>query len=175
MRRWWPAIAAVVFALLVTAGVGWGRYLNLRPLSSGVATRDVPLVVGGASFRVLDLQRLQRITFPDHDALVAPNGAVWVRLDAEVTLLDAAVDPAALSCYGVLASGDSEWTDSYDPATYAGDYEQKSCDKAGPDRPLQPGVPKTLILYWLVPAWAADDARYFVRLSTPPRALELRP
>lgn len=175
MRRWWPAIAAVVLALLVTGWVGWSRYANLRPPSSGVATRDVPLVVGGASFRVLDLQRLPRITFTDNDPLVAPDGAVWVRLDAELTLVDAAVDPDTLSCYGVLSSGNSEWADSSEPASFSGDYEQKSCGKAGPDRPLQPGVLKRLVLHWLVPTWAADDARYFVRLNSPSAALELRP
>lgn len=174
MTRWWPLLAVLV-ALLVTAGIGWSRYTNLRPLSSGVATRTEPLMVNGASFRVLDLQRLQRITFTDHDPLVAPDGAVWVRLDAEVTLVDASVDPATLNCYGVLVSAGNEWTDDYDPASYSGDYAQKLCDKAADEQPLQPGVPKRLVLHWLVPTWAADDARYYLRLATPPTALELLP
>lgn len=171
-RRW--AVAAVVLALVVTAGVGWARYATLRPPSSGVATRDTPLIAGGVRYRVLELRRLDRITFTDHDPLVAPEGAVWLRLDVRLDLVDAATPMDSLRCTGFLTSGSSEWSDDYDPSSYADDIAQRQCHTMGDDRPLTPGVPKTLILHWLVPTWAADRPQFFLRFSTPPRTVELR-
>lgn len=172
-RLW--AVVAVVFALVVTGGVGWARYATLRPPSSGVATREVPLITGGVRYQVLGLQRLQRITFTDHAPLVAPEGAVWLRLDVSLELVDAATPMDALRCTGFLTSGGSEWSDDYDPAAYAGDIASRQCHTLGDDRPLLPGVPKTLTLHWLVPGWAAERPQFFLRFGTPPRTVGLRP
>ncbi|MFT4227292.1 hypothetical protein [Micropruina sp.] len=172
-RLW--AVAAVLFALVVTGGVGWSHYATLRPPSAGVATRDVPLTVGGVRYQVLDLQRLQRITFADHEPLVAPEGAVWVRLDVRLELLDAGIEMDTLRCTGFLVSGGSEWSDDYDPASYSDDLASRQCHTVGDDRPLTVGVPKTLTLHWLVPTWAAEQPQFFLRFVTPPRGLELRP
>lgn len=172
-RLW--AVLAVVLALVVTAGVGWARYTTLRPPVSGVAGRDVPLVADGVRYQVLELRRLDRITFADHEPLVAPEGAVWVRLDVRLDLLDAGLDMDALRCTGFLVSGGSEWSDDYDPSSYADDIAQRQCHAVGDGRPLTVGVPKMLVLHWLVPTWAADRPQFFLRFPTPPRTLELRP
>lgn len=172
-RRW--AVVAVAFALLVTVGVGWSRYATLRPPSSGVATRDTPLTVGGVRYQVLELRRLQRIEFADHAPLVAPDGAVWLRLDVRLELVEAATDMDTLRCTGFLTSGSSEWSDDYDPSTYSGNLAERQCHTVGDDRPLAVGAPKTLTLHWLVPSWAAERPQFFLRFPTPPRTVELRP
>lgn len=50
-----------------------------------------------------------------------------------------------------------------------------SATPRGDDQPFTVGSPKTLVMHWLVPARAADSAPFYLRFSTPPRSIELRP
>ncbi|MBK8447447.1 MAG: hypothetical protein IPL41_12445 [Micropruina sp.] len=173
--RWRSAALAVAFALAVTAWVGWGNYAKLRPPVAAVVTADATTTVARVEYRVGGVQRLARIEFSDHDPLIAPLGAVWVRLDFTMQLQGAGTDPDSLRCTGFLVSGSYEWSDAYEPSSYGGDLAQRQCHTTGEDRPPQPGVARRLVMHWLVPQWAADAPRFYLRFSTPPRAIELRP
>lgn len=106
MRRW--ALLALACTLAVTAWVGWDPYTKLRPPTSAVVTAAGPADVAGVRYRVIDAQRLNRIDFADHDPLIPPSGAVWVRLRASLELIDPATPPDSLGCTGFLVAGHDE-------------------------------------------------------------------
>lgn len=173
MKRW--AVLAIVCTLAVTAWVGWDRYTKLRPPAAAVATRTMPADLAGVRYRVTDVSRVARIDVADHDPLVAPPGAVWVRLAFTMELLDPATRMDSLRCTGFLVSGSNEWSDDSDPASYADDLTQRRCNELRDDQPLTIGTTKRLVMHWLVPSAAADKAQFYLRFSTPPRSIELRP
>lgn len=173
MKRW--AVLAIACTLAITVWVGWDRYAKLRPPAVAVATRTAPAVVSGVRYQVTDLQRLARIDFTDHDPLIAPGGAVWVRLDFTMELLDPATAMDSLRCTGYLVAGGSEWSDDWDPSSHADALEQRQCHTLGDDRPLTVGAVKHLAMHWLVPIQAADAPEFYLRFSTPPASIELRP
>lgn len=173
MKRW--AVLALVGTLLITAWVGWDRYTKLRPQTAAVARVNAPAEAGGLRFAVKGVQKLAQIEVVDDDPLVAMPGATWVRLDFSITLLDPTRPIDDLYCTGFLVSGASEWSDEDDPSSRNDRLADSFCHSVGDDKPLTVGQVKPMVMYWLVPTWAAEAPQFFLRFSTASMSVELRP